>query len=306
MQTVVPSGPLAHGLCSVGSPWPPSSWVRLGLPHTPLPTGSKPTFSYNLWAPGEVQDWEPNEALGQLLGCLQSTFVPAGANGQVSYGGLSGGPFSIHPETGLIVTTRPLDREEQEQHVLTGKQGEAGGQGGHSGTPCCWPGERCRGQAMGREGGGAVGHSRAVGWFGAAGMLLFTCLAAPVGAWVMAHGLYGCSSQSASGALAVLQSMRGTPACRPASPRPRCGSPWAMRMTMHPSWRGSPAPWRFLRTRVGWHSTPCGPLILMVGRTDAWSTGWQVRCTGSVGLGKDFSLGFPGSGDISCSIPIPY
>ncbi|KAI1241391.1 hypothetical protein IHE44_0004863 [Lamprotornis superbus] len=42
-----------------------------------------------------------------------------GANGQVSYGGLSGGPFSIHPQTGLIVTTRPLDREEQEQHVLT-------------------------------------------------------------------------------------------------------------------------------------------------------------------------------------------
>ncbi|NWS78157.1 PCD16 protein, partial [Crotophaga sulcirostris] len=41
-----------------------------------------------------------------------------GANGQVSYGGLSGGPFSIHPQTGLIVTTRALDREEQEQHVL--------------------------------------------------------------------------------------------------------------------------------------------------------------------------------------------
>ncbi|XP_026697084.1 protocadherin-16 [Athene cunicularia] len=42
-----------------------------------------------------------------------------GANGQVSYGGLSGGPFSIHPQTGLIVTTQPLDREQQEQHVLT-------------------------------------------------------------------------------------------------------------------------------------------------------------------------------------------
>ncbi|XP_009953897.1 PREDICTED: protocadherin-16, partial [Leptosomus discolor] len=41
-----------------------------------------------------------------------------GANGQVSYGGLSGGPFSIHSQTGLIVTTRALDREEQEQHVL--------------------------------------------------------------------------------------------------------------------------------------------------------------------------------------------
>nr|XP_009680681.1 PREDICTED: protocadherin-16 [Struthio camelus australis] len=41
-----------------------------------------------------------------------------GANGQVSYGGLSGGPFSIHPQTGLIVTTQALDREEQEQHVV--------------------------------------------------------------------------------------------------------------------------------------------------------------------------------------------
>ncbi|KAJ7421755.1 hypothetical protein WISP_41297 [Willisornis vidua] len=49
-----------------------------------------------------------------------------GANGQVSYGGLSGGPFSIHPETGLIVTTRPLDREEQEQHVLTVYARDAG------------------------------------------------------------------------------------------------------------------------------------------------------------------------------------
>ncbi|OWK53006.1 Protocadherin-16 [Lonchura striata] len=49
-----------------------------------------------------------------------------GANGQVSYGGLSGGPFSIHPQTGLIVTTRALDREEQEQHVLTVYARDAG------------------------------------------------------------------------------------------------------------------------------------------------------------------------------------
>ncbi|RMB95996.1 hypothetical protein DUI87_27530 [Hirundo rustica rustica] len=48
------------------------------------------------------------------------------ANGQVVYGGLSGGPFSIHPQTGLIVTTRPLDREEQEQHVLTVYARDAG------------------------------------------------------------------------------------------------------------------------------------------------------------------------------------
>lgn len=58
---------------------------------------------------------------GLLLGCPQTVFLPAGANGQVSYGGLSGGPFSIDPQTGLIVTTRVLDREEQEQHVLMGR-----------------------------------------------------------------------------------------------------------------------------------------------------------------------------------------
>lgn len=69
-----------------------------------------------------MQGCEPNERLlGLLLGCPQTMFLPAGANGQVSYGGLSGGPFSIHPQTGLIVTTHALDREEQEQHVLMGR-----------------------------------------------------------------------------------------------------------------------------------------------------------------------------------------
>ncbi|XP_019384093.1 PREDICTED: protocadherin-16, partial [Crocodylus porosus] len=50
---------------------------------------------------------------------VQATDRDLGANGEVRYGGLSGGPFSIHPQTGLITTTRALDREEQELHVLT-------------------------------------------------------------------------------------------------------------------------------------------------------------------------------------------
>lgn len=126
------------------------------------------------------------------------------------------------------------------------------------------------------------------------------------GSWHTPAVAVACSRQgSLCCSHCVLQSTRGTPACHPASPRPRCGSPWETRMTMHHTWRASLAPWRFLRTRVVWHSTPCGPLILMVERTDAWNTGWQVRCTGSAGLGKDFSLGFPGSGDITCSSPIP-
>lgn len=80
--------------------------------------------------------------------CYWVTFKhasPAGANGQVTYGGLSGGPFSIHPQTGLIVTTHPLDREEQEQHVLMGmavlvhgrKQQAPGGRGGGHGAGRC-------------------------------------------------------------------------------------------------------------------------------------------------------------------------
>ncbi|KYO40015.1 hypothetical protein Y1Q_0014248 [Alligator mississippiensis] len=50
---------------------------------------------------------------------VRATDRDLGANGEVRYGGLSGGPFSIHPQTGLITTTRALDREEQELHVLT-------------------------------------------------------------------------------------------------------------------------------------------------------------------------------------------
>uniref|UniRef100_A0A8C3F348 Protocadherin-16 n=1 Tax=Chrysemys picta bellii TaxID=8478 RepID=A0A8C3F348_CHRPI len=65
---------------------------------------------------------------GLVLGPLQELSAPtssdqrfllAGANGHVSYGGLSGGPFSIHPQTGLVTTMHSLDRERREQHVLT-------------------------------------------------------------------------------------------------------------------------------------------------------------------------------------------
>uniref|UniRef100_A0A8C0GQM7 Cadherin domain-containing protein n=1 Tax=Chelonoidis abingdonii TaxID=106734 RepID=A0A8C0GQM7_CHEAB len=50
---------------------------------------------------------------------LLATDCDLGANGHVSYGGLSGGPFSIHPQTGLVTTMQSLDRERREQHVLT-------------------------------------------------------------------------------------------------------------------------------------------------------------------------------------------
>uniref|UniRef100_A0A8C3H5J2 Protocadherin-16 n=1 Tax=Chrysemys picta bellii TaxID=8478 RepID=A0A8C3H5J2_CHRPI len=55
-----------------------------------------------------------------LVQVRDQRFLLAGANGHVSYGGLSGGPFSIHPQTGLVTTMHSLDRERREQHVLTG------------------------------------------------------------------------------------------------------------------------------------------------------------------------------------------
>lgn len=52
---------------------------------------------------------------------------------------------------------------------------------------CCWGGECCSGGSPWGE---------AVGWFGAAGLPLLSCLAAPVSAWVLAHSCCGCGSQS--------------------------------------------------------------------------------------------------------------
>lgn len=43
-----------------------------------------------------------------------------GANGQVTYGGISGESFSLDPDTGVLTTLRALDREEQEEINLTG------------------------------------------------------------------------------------------------------------------------------------------------------------------------------------------
>lgn len=44
----------------------------------------------------------------------------SGANGHVTYGGVSGESFSLDPDTGVLTTLRALDREEQEKINLTG------------------------------------------------------------------------------------------------------------------------------------------------------------------------------------------
>lgn len=43
-----------------------------------------------------------------------------GTNGQVTYGGISEKGFSINTVTGIIMTTKSLDRELQEYYTVTG------------------------------------------------------------------------------------------------------------------------------------------------------------------------------------------
>uniref|UniRef100_A0A2K5Z4W0 Protocadherin-16 n=1 Tax=Mandrillus leucophaeus TaxID=9568 RepID=A0A2K5Z4W0_MANLE len=60
-----------------------------------------------------------NSAPGTSLLTLRATDPDLGANGQVTYGGVSSGSFSLDPDTGVLTTLRALDREEQEEINLT-------------------------------------------------------------------------------------------------------------------------------------------------------------------------------------------
>ncbi|XP_019311695.1 protocadherin-16 [Panthera pardus] len=60
-----------------------------------------------------------NSPPGTSLLTLRATDPDLGANGQVTYGGISGESFSLDPETGVLTTLRALDREEQEEINLT-------------------------------------------------------------------------------------------------------------------------------------------------------------------------------------------
>lgn len=46
--------------------------------------------------------------------------VTAGANGHVTYGGVTEDGFVINPVTGVITTTKELDSEAQDHYTLTG------------------------------------------------------------------------------------------------------------------------------------------------------------------------------------------
>uniref|UniRef100_A0A8C2W4Z1 Protocadherin-16 n=1 Tax=Chinchilla lanigera TaxID=34839 RepID=A0A8C2W4Z1_CHILA len=60
-----------------------------------------------------------NSPPGTSLLTLRATDPDLGANGQVTYGGVSGENFSLDPNTGVLTTLRALDREEQEEINLT-------------------------------------------------------------------------------------------------------------------------------------------------------------------------------------------
>ncbi|XP_008579802.1 PREDICTED: protocadherin-16 [Galeopterus variegatus] len=60
-----------------------------------------------------------NSPPGTSLLTLRATDPDLGANGQVTYGGVSGESFSLDPDTGVLTTLRALDREEQEEINLT-------------------------------------------------------------------------------------------------------------------------------------------------------------------------------------------
>ncbi|KAB0397050.1 hypothetical protein E2I00_012005, partial [Balaenoptera physalus] len=60
-----------------------------------------------------------NSPPGTSLLTLRATDPDLGANGQVTYGGISGESFSLDPDTGVLTTLRALDREEQQEINLT-------------------------------------------------------------------------------------------------------------------------------------------------------------------------------------------
>ncbi|XP_038595774.1 LOW QUALITY PROTEIN: protocadherin-16 [Tachyglossus aculeatus] len=60
-----------------------------------------------------------NRPAGTPVLTLLATDPDLGANGHVIYGGVASDSFSLDPDTGVLTTTRPLDREEQEEFSLT-------------------------------------------------------------------------------------------------------------------------------------------------------------------------------------------
>ncbi|XP_034723136.1 protocadherin-16-like [Etheostoma cragini] len=60
-----------------------------------------------------------NQPQGTSVLTVSASDLDQGTNGQVTYGGISEEPFSINSVTGVIMTTKSLDRELQEYYTMT-------------------------------------------------------------------------------------------------------------------------------------------------------------------------------------------
>uniref|UniRef100_UPI003AAAC68E protocadherin-16-like n=1 Tax=Centroberyx gerrardi TaxID=166262 RepID=UPI003AAAC68E len=60
-----------------------------------------------------------NQPPGSTVLTVSASDLDQGANGEVTYGGISEDGFSINPSTGVITTTKTLDRELQEFYTVT-------------------------------------------------------------------------------------------------------------------------------------------------------------------------------------------
>uniref|UniRef100_A0AAR2J6I9 Cadherin domain-containing protein n=1 Tax=Pygocentrus nattereri TaxID=42514 RepID=A0AAR2J6I9_PYGNA len=60
-----------------------------------------------------------NQPAGATVLVVSASDLDQGSNGAVTYGGMTADDFSIHPVTGVIVTTKALDREAQEDYTVT-------------------------------------------------------------------------------------------------------------------------------------------------------------------------------------------
>ncbi|XP_053163649.1 protocadherin-16 [Hemicordylus capensis] len=94
---------------------PRRSATQLLLVHVLDVNDEAPAFERSSYEVSLAENLPPGVSVLQL----RATDHDLGANGQVSYGGVSGDDFSLDPHTGLISTRRPLDREEHAEHLLT-------------------------------------------------------------------------------------------------------------------------------------------------------------------------------------------
>ncbi|KAM4566806.1 protocadherin-16-like isoform 1-T2 [Odontesthes bonariensis] len=60
-----------------------------------------------------------NQPPGTSVLTVSASDLDQGTNGQVAYGGITQGDFSINPLTGVITTTKSLDRESQDYYAVT-------------------------------------------------------------------------------------------------------------------------------------------------------------------------------------------